>query len=46
LVADGDLCSKDGEPCDFEDVYGDDVRTGGHRVVGRECRKCGEPPRD
>lgn len=46
LVADGELCSVDGEPCDrerVEEMYGED-RDGnrGIRVHYYRCRKCGE----
>lgn len=46
LIADGELCSVDGEPCDRERVdetYGED-RDGnrGIWVHYYRCRKCGE----
>jgi len=45
-VANGELCSKDGEPCDWEEVrelYGED-RDGNRGVwqYYKRCRKCGE----
>jgi len=46
LVANGELCSKDGEPCDWErmeEIYGED-RDGNRGVMTyyKRCRKCGD----
>jgi len=51
MVADGELCSTDGEPCDFVTVvdpaYGADYDGNrGTRIEWVECRKCGEYPHD